>query len=279
MTAMTTQTLAYQACDQCGSALDEHQRYCVVCGANRRHPGDPVARYLSAARRPRAAAAAPAVAPRTDGRWIAAAFALLPVAAAIGVLAGRGNSDVVAALRAQKAPVVQIGSGPAGTAGTAATAPAATIASDFTLARGFVVKLSTLPASGTDAAAVAAAKRSAKAKGATAVGLINPGDFSLTPSSGGAYLLYSGQFTTRAAAAKALTKLEKAFPAAAVVAVGKAAGATRAAPAAARVSTGSSPPTAKQKAQGAKVVQEIQRSKGSGYVQQQRNLPDTIVVP
>jgi hypothetical protein len=277
---MTTQTLTYHPCDRCGSALDDEQRYCVVCGANRRHPGDPVARYLSAARRPRAATAAPvtAAARRADGRWIAAVFALLPIAAAIGVLVGRGNSDVVAALRAQKAPVVQIDSG---ATSTGATAPAAAIASDFTLAKGFVVKLSTLPAAGTDAATVAAAKRAAKAKGATDVGLINPGDFSLTPSSRGAYVLYAGQFTTRAAAAKALRKLGKAFPGAAVVAVGKAAGAARAAAAAGAAgaaSTGSRP-TAKQKAQGAKVVQQIQRSKGKSYVQQQRNLPDTIVVP
>jgi hypothetical protein len=277
---MTTQTLTYHPCDRCGSALDDEQRYCVVCGANRRHPGDPVARYLSAARRPPAATAVSvtAAARRTDGRWVAAAFALLPIAAAIGVLVGRGNSDVVAALRAQKAPVVQIDSG---ATSTGATAPTAAIASDFTLAKGFVVKLSTLPAAGTDAATVAAAKRAAKAKGATDVGLINPGDFSLTPSSRGAYVLYAGQFTTRAAAAKALRKLEKAFPGAAVVAVGKAAAAARAAAAAGTAgaaSTGSRP-TAKQKAQGAKVVQQIQRSKGKSYVQQQRNLPDTIVVP
>jgi hypothetical protein len=38
-------------------------------------------------------------------------------------------------------------------------------------------------------------------------------------------------------------------------------------------------PTAKQKVQGAKIVQEIQARKGKSYVQQQRNLPDTIVVP
>jgi hypothetical protein len=274
---MTTQTVTHQPCDQCGSALDEQQRYCVVCGANRRHPGDPVARYLAAARRPRAAAAAPApaaAARRSDGRWTAAAFALLPIAAAIGVLAGRGNSDVVAALRAQKAPVVQIGTAPASASATA-TAPAAAIASDFTLAKGFVVRLSTLPVAGTDAAAAGAAKRAAKAKGATDVGLINPSDFKLTPGSGGAYVLYSGQFATRPAAAKALARLRKPFPGAAIVAVGKVAGAGGSASAAATPSH----PSAKQKVQGAKIVQEIQARKGKSYVQQQRNLPDTIVVP
>jgi hypothetical protein len=247
-----------------------------VCGANRRHPGDPVARYLAAARRPRGASAAPApaAARRSDGRWTAAAFALLPIAAAVGVLVGRGNSDVVAALRAQKAPVVQIGTAPASASATA-TAPAAAIASDFRLAKGFVVRLSTLPAAGTDAAAVAAAKRAATAKGAKEVGLISPSDFKLTPGSGGAYVLYSGQFATRAAAAKALARLRKPFPGAAIVAVGTVAGARGSARAAATPSH----PTAKQKVQGAKIVQEIQARKGKSYVQQQRNLPDTIVVP
>ena len=38
-------------------------------------------------------------------------------------------------------------------------------------------------------------------------------------------------------------------------------------------------PTAKQKADGAKIVQQIQSTKGKAYVDQQRKLPDTIVVP
>jgi hypothetical protein len=38
-------------------------------------------------------------------------------------------------------------------------------------------------------------------------------------------------------------------------------------------------PTASQKADGARIVQQIQATKGKSYVQQQRKLPDTIVVP
>jgi hypothetical protein len=187
---MTTATLSYDPCDQCGSPLDEQQRFCVVCGANRHNPADPVGRYLATAMRPRSAQAAPAPTSvrRTEGRWTAAAFALLPVVAAIGVLVGRGsvtdNGDIAAALKAQKAPIVQVG--------TAAGAGAAT--------------------AGAKAGSAAAkhAKRAAKSdKGA------------------------------------AVTK----------------------------------PPTRKQKAQGAKLVKEIQATKGKSYVDQQRKLPDTIVVP
>ena len=199
------------------------------------------------------------------------------------MLVGRGGSSgegaVADALRAQKPPIIQISNGQSsGQASTATTAAAASITSDFTLSRGFVVRLRTLPAAGTDAAAVAAAERAAKAKGATQVGVINPSDFRLTPSSGGAYVLYSGEFKTRAAAQRALSRLKPRFPGAAVVAVGKAASRARTPLAAAPAAT-TRQPTAKQKAQGAKVVKQIQQLKGQGYVKQQRDLPDTIVVP
>jgi hypothetical protein len=270
--------MTYEPCDQCEAPLDEQQRYCVVCGASRRHATDPLARYLAADRRPQPAVVASPPPSSRDGRWTAAALALLPVAAAIGVLVGRGagggEADVVAALRAQKAPVVQVGgSGTASGSGTAAAA-AASITSDFSLSKGFVVKLRTLPKAGTDAAAVPAAKRAARAKGAAGVGIIDPADFTLKPSLGGGYLLYSGEFKTKAAAEKALAKLKKAFPSAAVIAVTKKASATSSTAVALQQHA-----TAKQKSDGAKVVQEIQRRKGKSYIEQQRNLPDTIVVP
>jgi hypothetical protein len=186
---MNQQTLSptYQPCAECGAALDDEQRYCVVCGTSRRHVTDPLARYLAAnRRRTLAAAAAPPAAPRrADGRWVAVALALVPLAAGIGALVGRGgaseDSAVLAALRAQKAPVVQIGAAsPAGSATTANT-------------------------TGT------------------------------------------GGHTSRS----------RAHPARA----------------------SARPPTTQQKAAGAKLVREIQARKGKSYVQQQRNLPDTIVVP
>ena len=110
---------------QCGAPLDDAQRYCVFCGASRHHAADPVARYLASARqRP----APPPPSPAATGsarseRWLMVAIALLPIAAAIGVLVGRdsgGSEDVVAALRAQKAPVVKVGG--ATTGGTSLTA-------------------------------------------------------------------------------------------------------------------------------------------------------------
>lgn len=285
---MTTTVTTYEPCGACGAPLDEQQRYCVECGTSRRHPGDPVARYFAdaAARRrmpPAAPGAAVAGAGRhVENRWIAVALALIPVAAAIGVLVGHhgsgGGSDaqLLAALRGS--------GGAAATSGTAAGSAggAAAIPSDFSLAKGYVVRLGTLPGTGTDAAAVARDERAARAKGATGVGVINPSDFVLRPASGSSYVLYSGQFKTRSEAARALAKLRRHFPKAAVVAVSPAA--ASGGKTAGRISTSASVatqehPTAKQQADGAQIVQQIQTTKGKTYVQQQRKLPDTIVVP
>lgn len=115
------------ACDQCGAALDALQRYCVECGTHRADGDDPVARYLAEARRARNAPPPPSASPRVvGGGRLALAIALVPLAAAVGVMVGRGDGSdqqVLDALKVQKAPVVNVVGG-AGT--TAATGGAAT---------------------------------------------------------------------------------------------------------------------------------------------------------
>ena len=277
---MTT-TFSYEQCSQCSAPLEQRQRYCVRCGASRRHPDDPVARHHTLAAR-RSAPPEPVVSPprrRADTRLTALVLALLPVAAALGVLVGKhgsgpgSNSDkaLLAALRAQPAA--------AAATGTLPSAAPTTVRSDFSLGSGYVVQLRTLPA-GTDAVAVAAAERAARAKRAPHVGVIDPKDFRLKPSSGGAYVLYSGQFRTRAEARRALSKLRKRFPRATVVAVGNTIGGhDKAAKIATEDAVIRKHPTTQQKAAGAKIVQQIQAKRGKSYVQQQQQLPDTIVVP
>jgi hypothetical protein len=271
----------YEPCAQCGAPLDDAQRYCVFCGASRHHAADPVARYLAAARqRP----AAPPPAPAATGsarseRWLMVAIALLPVAAAIGVLVGRnsgGSEDIIAALHAQKAPVVKVGAATGGgTTLTAASNEAATpaAAKSFPLAKGFTVELRTLAAKAGDAA-IAAATKSARSKGATDVGVLDPAAVDVRPDPGNKLVLYSGAFPTRSEAEKALAKLKHDFPDAKVVAVSRheASDESIDAPVAKH-------PTAEQKAEGAKIVDQIQATKGKKYVEQQRQLPDTIVVP
>ncbi|MFZ0385013.1 MAG: hypothetical protein WAL22_05080, partial [Solirubrobacteraceae bacterium] len=96
-------------CDDCNAPVDEEQRYCVVCGAHRRHVEDPAARYLSEltaqSRTRRAVTVARPVrqtAVRGRGLGLAVALALVPVAAAVGVVAGRssdnGNAKLIQAL-------------------------------------------------------------------------------------------------------------------------------------------------------------------------------------
>jgi hypothetical protein len=271
----------YDPCDECDAPLAPDQRYCIVCGTNRRHPDDPAARYLASLRRPVAEPVVVAPPRRSDHRLTIAALALLPIAAAAGVLVANGDAaadpNLVAALKAQQAALSKAGPATAATAPVAATKA---LDSDFSRTKGFVVQLDTLPFKTTDADAADAAKADAEKQGAKDVGIINPDDFKLKPASGGDYVLYSGAFKTRAEATKTLKKLAKDFPDAKVVSVGPLS-----------VGGGSlkgtvdedtvirAHPTKQQEEEGAQVVQDIQSKVGKDYVEQQQQLPDTIVVP
>ena len=126
---------SWETCDHCQAPLAERQRYCVVCGARRPHADDPAARWVVvSARRARAVAAAPPPAAASAGDAgsrlrFALVFALLPLVAALGIVVGRGSGgdqQLVDALRAQKAPVVNvIGGGGAGAGATDTGGPGA----------------------------------------------------------------------------------------------------------------------------------------------------------
>jgi hypothetical protein len=89
----------YQQCDECGAPVDPDQRYCVACGAHRRHVNDPAARYLSqaSARSRSSRAAGSQRTPRSGGRsrglGTALVLALIPLVAAVGVMAGRSSNN------------------------------------------------------------------------------------------------------------------------------------------------------------------------------------------
>jgi hypothetical protein len=89
-----------QQCDECGAPVDKDQRYCVSCGAHRRHVNDPAARYLSqaTARSRSSQATVPARKLARGGAGsrslaLALAIAVIPVAAAVGVIAGRSSNN------------------------------------------------------------------------------------------------------------------------------------------------------------------------------------------
>jgi len=221
----------YQPCDNCGAPLDERQRYCVACGTRRKHARDPAARFLAAATtrgRRSAASASPGMVHKRGSKSAATAIAVavIPLVLGAGVLIGRssagGDGKLIAALQAQKAPVIEYSGAAAGT-GAAVTdvASASTTppVSTFALAHGYAVQLGTLRA-GTDQADAAKAEHADEAQGASAVGLIAQSDFRVTPSpSPGDYVIYAGSYQTKTAAEHALVKLKRKFAAAKVIEV------------------------------------------------------------
>jgi hypothetical protein len=278
----------YLLCEQCQAPVDRDQRYCVRCGARQSHARNPATSYFAAAARSKRTLAP---APRREGFLRGPAFALflvlLPLGVAIGVLVGKsgssGNDKLIAALEKQQ-PVAAAPAGGASTSSVSTGASAGNLPSTFSLSRGYAIKLSTLPLKGTDQAAVSRAEKEARAKGAGQVGLINPKDFKLTPSQGASnYVIYSGQFKTKAQATKALAKLKSKFPSAQVIAVAPVASASSA-PVVEHTAYGTvhkiagSRPTAQQIQQDKGVVQKINRTVGKSYVNAQKGLPDTISV-
>jgi hypothetical protein len=217
---------------------------------------------------------------------------VIPLAVGLGLVLGRaGNgtdAKLLAALRAQKPEVVNVGGG-GGTNPVAATSSTqtASLTSDFALQNGYAVELSTLSGRGTDQAAVTAAENAAKAKGATAVGLISQSDFTVTPSPpAGDYVIYSGQYKARSDAEKAVAKLIKSFPAARAIAVQSSSsnrGSGQALTATSSASFNSAAalkaPSKTQLAQGSQIAKQVSNKINSSYVDAQKGLPNQISVP
>jgi hypothetical protein len=285
----------YETCEHCNAPVESSQRYCVVCGTRRKHVYDPAARFLSSAtsrNRTGARAARQAAGARQRGPalWTAVVLALIPLAVVLGLLLGRsGNGEdakLLAALRAQKPEVVNVGGGGAAATSASSSATPASLSSDFSLQRGYAIELGTLAGSSTQSAA-SAAEKADRAKGATAVGLINQFDFTLTPKPpSGDYVIYSGQYKTQSEAQSALAKLKKAFPKAVVISV-VAAGSSGQSGAALNTTSygtfhsvvGMKAPSKAQLNQGAAETKQVASQINQNYVQSQKGLPNVISVP
>jgi hypothetical protein len=284
----------YDACDHCNAPVDATQRYCVVCGTRRKHVYDPAARFLAAATsRNRTAARVgrpPGARQRGPALWTAVVLALIPLAVVLGLLLGRSPNNgedgkLLAALRAQKPEVVNVGAGGGATSTAGATQPAS-LTSDFSLQRGYAVELGTL-AAGSSQSAASSAERSYRAKGASAVGLISPSDFTVTPKPpAGDYVIYAGQYKTQGEAQSALAKLKKAFPKAVVISVAAVGGSGQAGAAlnttaygTFRSVVGIKPPSHAQLNQGSAVTKQVASEINKNYVQSQKGLPNQISVP
>jgi len=269
----------YATCEECGAPLDEKQRYCVSCGARRRDKSGPAVQYFANAGRRRRG---PGKAAGTSGARAAAVlfFVVLPIAVAIGVLVGKGNGSNNDQKIADAIKNLQAGGTGSALASTSAAAP---IASDWTLEKGYTVELKTLPADGTDQSAVDSAKQEATSQGASDVGIINTSEFTVTPPpAAGAYVLYSGQFKSKAEATKALQKLKGEFKGAQVVSVKKNASGEgqlvdKTAYGDVHKVEGFQASAQKVASDTALVNQEAQKT-GKNYVDSQKDLPDVIVV-
>lgn len=222
VTAIHAALPATTQCDECGAPVEEEQRYCVVCGAHRRHVADPASRYLSElsarARTSRVTAVARTTrrpAQRGRGLGLAVALALVPVAAAVGVVAERssnnGDAKLIQALTREQ---------------SAASANAGTAASSSGASTG-----------GTAASANAGTATHARRTSSTR--------------------------THHAKKASHHARTAKQ--------------ASSSIPGGVAIST--APPTQAQKQQGAQATQKVQKSKGTSYVNGQKSLPGTVVVP
>lgn len=290
----------YESCEHCAAPVEATQRYCVVCGTRRKHVYDPAARFVAQAtsrtRSPRARPAARS-SRRSAGLGLALALAAIPLAVAVGALIAHSennvNNKLLAALRAEKPPVVNVNGG-AGASGAAAASPTAVatstpvarLTSNFALPQGYAVELQTLPGSGTTQAKVASAEAKARAHGASAVGLISQSDFHVTPAPpAGDYVIYSGQYSSSAAATAALAKLGHAYPSARVIHVVSASAASSSSKVVSTTQYGSAhqvsgfKPSSSQLNQGAQIVNQESKETNGNYTKSQQGLPDAISVP
>jgi uncharacterized protein YegP (UPF0339 family) len=141
--------------------------------------------------------------------------------------------------------------------------------------KGFTVQLETLPESGTSVASVESAKTAATGKGASSVGALKSSEFSSLAS--GNYVIYSGEYHTRAEAQKALGSLKKKFPSATVIEVAKGSASKSAGSSseskAAKTST--SEGTLEHPAP-ASTLEGEQKSKGKSYEEKSKELPDVV---
>lgn len=282
-------------CAACGSPLAEDQRYCLQCGQRTM----PMSSVLQGG--PPTAALAPTAVSQAGGPgsappWAPGPPGATPPAAGGGEPAGRGNAVTVIAgvgvlLLAMGIGVLIGRSGGAKpsaaaapqviTVSSAPTAGATPASESFTGdwpagSSGYTIELQALPTATTQASAVQAAKSAAEGKGAKAVGALKSDEFTSLPA--GSYIIYSGKYTKKSEADKALGPLKKSFPGAKVLQVGSGAGASGGKGAGAgsggggKSGVGSSP----SKPAPPTVVESLKGKGGKNYEQESKNLPNVV---
>jgi hypothetical protein len=209
---------------------------------------------------------------RGNAVTIIAGVGVLLLAMGIGVLIGRsGGAKPSGAAAAQ---VITVSTAP--TAG--ATPATESFTGDWPAgSSGYTIELQALPTASTQVSAVQAAKSAAEGKGAKAVGALKSDEFTGLP--GGDYIVYSGRYSKKAEAEKALVGLKKSFPTASVLHVGASGGASGAGGAAGtgrkgggKSGVGSSPSNPAPPT----VVESLKGKSGKNYEQESKNLPNVV---
>ena len=206
--------------------------------------------------------------PRNNTLSVIAFVGVLLLAMGVGVLIGRaGNTKQVT----QPAQVITVNAAPSGSG-----ASEAAFASTWPAGKsGYTIELQTLSKSTSSTSAVEAAKTSATAKGASAVGALSSEEFSSLPS--GNYVIYSGVYSKRAEAEKALKGLKKSFPAASVIRVAGSSGSSSAGSEGAGSAGGSKGSGGEGSlSHPARLPKDSGSAKGKAYEEQSKSLPNVV---
>jgi hypothetical protein len=210
-------------CPSCRAPVAHDQRYCLNCGARQPSARVPIPAPGKPADEATAGGTAPSQPPVRDWTPVIAlgGLAALALVLVIGVLIGRSGQSTPKVAAGPQVITVNGGastpspSSSAATTSSAASAPAATISDDWPSGKSaWTVQLQTVSQGGATSASVNAAKSAASSKGAPSVGVLNGSKYN---SLGSDYIIYSGVYSSQAAATTALAKLKKSFPSAKVL--------------------------------------------------------------
>jgi hypothetical protein len=205
---------------------------------------------------------------------VIAGVGVLLLAMGVGVLIGRAGAPKQSAAPAQVITVAP----PTSTSGGAGTTGEASFTGDWPAGTsGYTVQLQTLPQAGTAVSAVAAAKSSASAKGAKAVGALKSEEFSSLTA--GEYVIYSGVDHKKAEAEKALAGLKRGFPAARVISVsngGSASGGGSSSSSEGSSSSSGGGGSSPSHPAPPSVLNSLKGAKGKSYEEKSKNLPNVV---
>jgi hypothetical protein len=208
---------------------------------------------------------------RNNTLTVIAGVGVLLLAMGVGVLIGRSSGSSKQPAAAPQ--VISVASAPTTTGASTTQASETSFTSTWPAGKsGYTVQLQTLPESGTTVSAVESAKSAATGKGAKAVGALKSEEF--TSLTTGSYVIYSGVYTKKAEAEKALTGVKKSFPGAKVIKVSNGGGSA---------STSEPPSTSpggvgqsENRPAPPSVLKSLKSVKGKSYEEKSKNLPDVV---